>query len=638
MKADRVTPARTSTRVVVLVGVAGLILAAAITSIDPGRVVNSMREGIFDEILSSSPRTDVSDSVVIVDIDRDALSAIGPWPWQRDRMADLINRIADAKPSVVAIDILLAPLEDPTAEPADKRLSQALRRIPTALGLVLDPMPNAKLAISTPVATAGEVEVPDLLVTSGVVLPAAELIEHAKGLGVISLPALEGQTVRSVVLLAGGANTLFAGLAAETLRLAEGGGTIIATTTPTQVLRIGARSVPLPSDGLMRLHFTTKAHRQARVLGAKDLLLGKADLSRLAGKIVLVGASAPEAGGLRLTAADPFMPSVEIEADAIEQMLDQHFLRRSGVMKWIEIAAGLALGALGIVSIVLLPPSRAAAVIVGLSFTWIVAAIGLSALALRLTDPATPVIIALFVAQGAGLAQFGATYRQRLAIERRFALHLPPEMVRRIIDNPTEIGFAGETRTITALFTDIEGFTALTEKIAPEALMSLLDRYVDTVAGLIVDHGGMVDKIVGDAVHAFFNAPLDLPQHAGRAVACACAIVEATEALRRETLASPMALGRTRIGIETGQAVLGDVGRGAKRDYTAYGSVVNLASRLEEANKHFGSSILLGPGTVVALAGQTPIRRVGKIAIKGIADEVEVFEPVCPREQSISAP
>ena len=148
--------------------------------------------------------------------------------------------------------------------------------------------------------------------------------------------------------------------------------------------------------------------------------------------------------------------------------------------------------------------------------------------------------------------------------------------------------------------------------------MSLLDRYVDTVAGLIVDHGGMVDKIVGDAVHAFFNAPLDLPQHAERGVACACAIVEATEALRRETLASPMALGRTRIGIETGQAVLGDVGRGAKRDYTAYGSVVNLASRLEEANKHFGSSILLGPGTVVALAGKHLSAELARSPLRGL--------------------
>jgi adenylate cyclase len=200
-------------------------------------------------------------------------------------------------------------------------------------------------------------------------------------------------------------------------------------------------------------------------------------------------------------------------------------------------------------------------------------------------------------------------------------------MVRRIVENPAEVRFAGEKRIITALFTDIEGFTALTERLGPEATIALLDRYIDTVAGIIVSHGGMVDKIVGDAVHAFFNAPLDLPDHADKAVACARAIIEATEELRRDRMLASAQLGRTRIGIETGFAVLGDVGRGTKRDYTAYGHAVNLASRLEGANKRLGSSILLGPGTAAALAGRIPLRCLGKIAISGLDEEIEVFEP-----------
>jgi adenylate cyclase len=202
-------------------------------------------------------------------------------------------------------------------------------------------------------------------------------------------------------------------------------------------------------------------------------------------------------------------------------------------------------------------------------------------------------------------------------------------MVRRIVENPHEIRFAGETRVITALITDIEGSTALTERIGPEATISLLDRYIDTVAGIIVAHGGMVDKIVGDGVHAFFNAPLDLTGHAEKAVAAACAIIEATEKLRREPDLVAAQLGRTRIGIETGLAVLGDVGRGSRRDYTAYGRPVNLASRLDEANKRLGSSILLGPGTVEALAGRVALRSHGQIAISGVEQKVEVFEPEC---------
>ena len=172
-----------------------------------------------------------------------------------------------------------------------------------------------------------------------------------------------------------------------------------------------------------------------------------------------------------------------------------------------------------------------------------------------------------------------------------------------------------------------EGFTALTEHIGPERMVSLLDHYVDTVANLIVGHGGMVDKIVGDGLIAFFNAPVDLPDHAQRAVACALEIVAATEALRREPQWAEIGLGRTRVGIETGPAVLGDVGRGIRRNYTALGRAVNVAARLEAANKSFGSSIALGPGTAAALEGKYKLRHLGRIELRGIAEAVDVFEP-----------
>jgi adenylate cyclase len=244
-----------------------------------------------------------------------------------------------------------------------------------------------------------------------------------------------------------------------------------------------------------------------------------------------------------------------------------------------------------------------------------------------LTDPVMPVLLLLIGTQGAALAQFALTYRQRLAIERRFALHVPPEVVQRIMDRPGELRLTGESRVITVLITDIEDFTALTERVGAEAVVSLLDRYVDLVAGIIVAHGGMVDKIVGDAVLGFFNAPLDLADHAQKAVACASAIIQATETFRRAPGIAELGLGRTRIGIETGAAVLGEVGRGAKRDYTAYGRPLNLASRLQTANKTFGSAIAIGPGTVAALNGRVPVKRLGALTLRGIGDEIEVHTP-----------
>ncbi len=624
------TPIKSSTRLVAAVGGLCLLAALAVALLDPGKALSNLREDVFDRLLLGWPRPDVASPVVVIDIGREALEAIGPWPWPRDRLAELIDRIADAGPAALGINILLSPREQPQADMADERLAKAIARAPTVLAMLLDPAPNADVALGspTPIATQGDVEVPDLLQMPGVVQPTAAFVANAKGMGVISLPAAEGQPVRSVYLLAAGANSLFAGFAVETLRVAEGGSTLIAAAPPP-TLRIGNHSVPLPSDGSMRLHFTAKTSRDARTLPAERLLKGLVAPRQLAGKIVMLGASAPEAGGLRLTPADPFMPSVEIEAEAVEQIASGHIPLRPASADWIEAAAGALFGLIGIVAVIVLSPGRAAMTVLLLCAAWMAVAILLSTRLLLLTDPLIPAVIALIAFQGAALAQFARTYRQRLAIERRFAFHMPPEIIRRIVENPSEIRLAGEKRMITALFTDIEGFTALTERVGAEATISLLDRYIDTVAGIIVAHGGMVDKIVGDALHGLFNAPLDLPDHAEKAVACACAILAATEKLRREPDLAALELGRTRIGVETGLAVLGDVGRGTRRDYTAYGPVMNLASRLDDANKRLGSSILLGPGTVAQLAGRVPLRSHGKIAIRGVEEMVEVCEPEC---------
>jgi adenylate cyclase len=316
-----------------------------------------------------------------------------------------------------------------------------------------------------------------------------------------------------------------------------------------------------------------------------------------------------------------------VHAEALDQLLTKHIPLREHWMTWVEAAVAMILGLFAIVAVVTFPPGSAALLIFVGCLSIIGVAIVISNSLIWLIDPIVPSIAIVVAAQSAALIQFALVYRQRIAIERRFSQHLSPEVVRQIVANPGELKLAGEKRTVTALLTDIENFTALTERIGPEAVVSLLDRYIDTVADIVVAHGGMVDKIVGDAVHALFNAPLDLPDHAVKAAACAQNIIAATEQLRCQPELKSAQLGRTHVGIETGPAVLGDVGRGTKRDYTAHGRPLNMASRLQAVNKNFGSSIALGPGTVAALSGKLPLRRVGAAKLAGIEEEIEIFEP-----------
>ncbi len=177
---------------------------------------------------------------------------------------------------------------------------------------------------------------------------------------------------------------------------------------------------------------------------------------------------------------------------------------------------------------------------------------------------------------------------------------------------------------MTAMFTDIEGFTALTERSDPGDVLQLLDGYLAIVTDIVIAHGGMVDKLIGDGVFALFNAPLDLPNHARRAVEAAKAIVAASEDYRQTPLAAKLGLDRTRIGIESGTAIVGDIGGGKKVDYTALGNVVNTASRLEGLNKDFNTSICIGPTAAAALdAGE--VDRLATVTLRGHSAEIDVF-------------
>jgi adenylate cyclase len=271
------------------------------------------------------------------------------------------------------------------------------------------------------------------------------------------------------------------------------------------------------------------------------------------------------------------------------------------------------------------PASGTAILTAAVALLWI-AAMALSGLADRLVDPLTPSIAALLVFTVTTGTAYSLTRRREAFLRRRLEQHLAPAVVRRIVEQPDLVKLDGERREVTALFTDIEGFTATTHRAGPEDLVAMLDQYFEGVAGIVINHGGMIDKIVGDAVHALFNAPLDLEDHPRRAVECAIAIQAWSEGFRRRAPAAAVELGRTRIGIETGPAIVGDVGIRSKLDYTAHGDAVNMAARLEACNKELGSAICIGPAAA-ARYDAALLRPLGQLAIRGRTEPIAVFEP-----------
>ncbi len=484
---------------------------------------------------------------------------------------------------------------------------------------MLDPRGADALA-PVPVLLREGVSLDGLWREAGASGPPPRLAAAAAGAGTLSLPGDADGLVRRVPLFVGAGGELRPGLALEAARVAAGASGYLLSADPPRLI-FGSGSRPLPPDGMLRL---LPVAAPLPVIPASALLQGGADLASLAGAVVVIGGSAPELGALRASAQDPLTPSALLQLQALRQLAAGIVpLRPAGATLWEMALAVLSIAGAVLVARRLgpLPAALAMAILVAA----LILATALLAMADRLVDPTPAVAAALLAFLATSLAGFSETRRRESRLRRRFEQHLAPGVVERIVASPDSLRLTGERREVTALFTDIEGFTRTTREAGPEQLVAVLDGYFEGVTRIVGEHGGMVDKLVGDAVHALFNAPLDLEDHPRRALDCAVAILAWTEAYRAGGPAAAIGLGRTRQGLETGFAIVGDVGFGAKLDYTAHGEAVNMAARLEALNKELGSSICVGPAAA-ARCDPVRLRRLAEVDLRGIGP-VPVFSP-----------
>jgi adenylate cyclase len=638
-------------RLPIAAGVATLTVLLAASVLLPKTMSEVLRDSAFDLVLAGDQplrRPVASDiKVIVVDIDRASIDALGAWPWPRATMARLVEAVSNARPAAIAIDVLFDEPDDrsPAAlarqlgsmtghaeistlaeslPDGDKQLAQAIGTVPVALGFVLDPNHDHVLPAAS-IVSRGSLPFDDLWQAGGAIGPTPPLAAAARGLGALSLPGSTDGAIRQVPVFVVVGRLLMPGLAAEALRLASGASSYLIESKPPTLV-VGIRRLALSRDGLFWLAPTPAGHRIARTLSAIDVLKGRTDLRRLTGALVMLGGSAPELNGLRRTAADPLTPSVQIQADAVEQMVDGRLPSTLTAAPIAEPLTVLSMGALAVALGATMSPAAGSAILsVAIALMWI-AAIAASGLADRLVDPLTPSIVAALVfAVTAGTA-YSVTRRREALIHHRLEQHLAPAVVRRIVEQPGLVKLTGERREITSLFTDIEGFTATMHRAGPEELVTTLDQYFEGIAGIVIKHGGMIDKIVGDGMHALFNAPLDLENHPQRAVECAIAIQAWCESFRRRAPVAAIGLGRTRIGIETGAAIVGDVGIQSKLDYTAHGDSVNMAARLQACNKELGSVICVGPGAA-ARCDAALLRPLGRLVVRGREEPIAIFEP-----------
>ena len=640
--------------------IAGIVLVLVLASVqvwDPP-LVEAARLRIFDQLQRWFPKPIPQQTpLAIIDIDDASLAEIGQWPWPRTVFVELIERLHDARAAAVVFDVLFAeadrlspPLLAPLVERTSPQVAAVLRTLPSneqAFAAALGRLPAVLgeagtitahgrlqdgVAPPAKVAWLGGATRP-LLPTYPYGISALPILAGAAaGLGVVSItPEVDGVVRRAPTLATIGGRTM-PSLAFETVRLAAGAGTVVVHGDEYGIVavQVGSLRVPTDRDGRVWLHFTPR--RSELYLSFHDVLTGRVPADRLAGRLVLVGSSAVSLGDIRVTPVAGNTPGVEVQAQIIESFLDATLLQRPAALINAEQLAVLV-GGLLLAWFGMRLPAGVFPSLVALALVLAAAITLLSFVRLRLlVDAVFPAVALGLLLFWLAMAKYIREEARRRSLRDAFGHYLAPVMVDRLVGNPSALTLSGERKVLTVLFSDIRGFTGLTERYAadPEGMTALLNRYFTAMTEEILDHQGTIDKYIGDAIMAFWNAPLDDPDHPRHACGAALAMLRRLEALNAALAAEFAARGesfvplRIGIGLEMGDSFVGNLGSAQRFNYSVIGDSVNIASRLESSSKAYGLPIIVGEGVRAACADWAFLE-IDRVQLRGRQQASAVF-------------
>ncbi|QFI66756.1 CHASE2 domain-containing protein [Sinorhizobium alkalisoli] len=641
-----------------LVGVLiGLAIVAALTLLrasDPP-LLKFARDVTFDEYQRLAPRPFEELPVRVVDIDETSLRQFGQWPWPRDRMAALVDRLSDMGAAVIAFDILFAEPDrlsprsvmrdvggfDPALTARlpdnDEIFARAIAGRPTVLGFGLSNTGNYRPPVKAGFAFTGEspFDAPPRLVAATPIRPGLEA--NAAGIGHISLnPESSSAVVRAVPLILSDGEQLFPNLALESLRVAQGASTYLLTGATNvadtiTLIRVGDFGVPVTAAGELWLYVSPE--RPERYVSAAEVLApgGVSAEARAAieGSIVFVGTSAAGLLDIRATALGDNVPGVSLHAQTVEQILSGRFLSRPDWADGLEILSIALAGCLLVLLTTFVSPAVALAC--GLSITAL--ALVASWLAFvqggLLLDPLAPIFFGSITHFAATAYRFLVSDRERRVVRRAFGQYLSPSLLYRIEHTRNALRLGGDDRELTLMFVDVRNFTEISERLAPAEVVRFLNTLLDALSHHVIDNEGTLDKFIGDSIMAFWNAPVDVSGHPGKAVHAALAM---RDTLARLNGADAFGFGEKRqvaigIGIHTGLACVGNMGAEIHFNYSAVGDAVNIAARIESACKDIGFDILVSETTAEALGGRA-LLDAGALPLKGKTTRTRLFAVV----------
>jgi adenylate cyclase len=452
-----------------------------------------------------------------------------------------------------------------------------------------------------------------------------EIERAAAGRGVFTTVEEHDGIVRRAPVIMEAQGAIVPALTLEMLRVATNAGSILIRTNQGGVKSINLPRFQLPTDykGQLWIHFNH--HDSQRYVSVKDLLNGKVPAERMRGRLVLVGTSAIGLLDTKTTPLDAVLPGVEVHAQILENVLGGAPLSEPNWTTPIELAGAIIFG----VAIIVAAPMLPASIVLALGAVLIAGLVGLSwyffAVHNLLIDFTYPLMSCWLIYLVLTFVNYFREQQQRQQIRSAFGFYLSPQLVEQLAKSPERLVLGGEERRMTILFSDVRGFTSISEhyKDDPQGLTHLMNRFLTPLTNAIIDRRGTIDKYIGDAIMAFWNAPVDDDEHEANACDAALAMLERAEALNVELKREAEANGgvymplRIGIGLNSGPCVVGNMGSDFRFNYSVLGDTVNVASRLESRTKDYRLSMVIGSRTAEGASKKFATMEIDLIQVKG---------------------
>jgi adenylate cyclase len=624
---------------------------------DP-RPLQELRTRTFDFFQVLRPRPQEIRPVVIVDIDEASLKTIGQWPWPRTTVADLVTQITQLGAVAIGFDIIFP--EPDRMSPAiaersfrgidaetrakldslpsnDEALADAIKHSRVVVGQAGAATPEVKTAADAALQTGFAVRGPDArpyLVTFAGLLRNVPVIEQAAaGRGLFSINPESDGIIRRVPVIMTAQGSMVPSLSLEMLRVVTGSSAILVRVDEAGVQSVAVPGLEVPTDrnGQFWVHFNH--HDPERYVSAKDVLQGNVPPDRLAGKLVLIGTSAIGLLDLKTTPLDAAIPGVEVHAQILESVLSKSSLVNPNY----AIGAELALAVLFGLAIIVAAPMLPASIVIVLGGCLIAGLIGLSLYLFvehnLLIDFTYPLISSWLIYLVLTFVNYFREQKQRRQIRSAFGYYLSPHMVEQLARSPEKLVLGGEERRMTILFSDVRGFTTISEhyKDDPQGLTRLMNRFLTPLTNAIIERKGTIDKYIGDAIMAFWNAPVDDYEQEANACEAALEMLSRAETLNNELKREAETNGgvymplRIGIGLNTGPCVVGNMGSDFRFNYSVLGDTVNLASRLEGRTKDYRIPVVIGSRTAEGAKQKFAVMEIDLIMVKGKKQPEAVF-------------